>query len=76
MLLDGVVLPALSIFKGKRPLPFQEDNVFIRVQEKAWMDESMRIELVWEPATEGERSLLVLDSHITPAVKQKQTQCQ
>ncbi len=32
------------------------------------------IDLVWEPATEGQRAMLVLDSfsaHITPAVKQK-----
>ncbi len=41
------------------------------------MDEEMLLEwidLVWEPATEGQRAMLVLDSfsaHITPAVKQK-----
>ena len=41
------------------------------------MDEEMMLEwidLVWEPATEGQRAMLVLDSfsaHITPAVKQK-----
>ncbi len=38
------------------------------------MDEEMMIkwiELVWEPATEGKRALLVLDSHITNGVKKK-----
>ena len=51
-------------------------GVFIRAQEKACMDETMMLEwtdLVWEPATEGRRALLILDSflaHIT-VTKQK-----
>lgn len=41
------------------------------------MNESLMLEwidLVWEPATEGQRTFLVLDAfvaHFTPAVKQK-----
>ena len=67
---EGDVLPAL-VFKGKRPLDIRAQDVFVCTQEKAWMDEDMMLEwidLVWEPATEGKRALLVLDSfsaHIT-----------
>ena len=74
---DGDVLPALVVFKGKRELDFTEEGVYVRVQEKAWMDEKLMLEwidLVWEPATERQRALLVLDSfsaHLTPAVKRK-----
>ena len=77
VLATGEVLPALAIFKGKKQPEFREVGVFIRAQHKAWMDEAMMlewIELVWEPATEGCRAMLVLDSfsaHITHAVKQK-----
>ena len=59
VLADGVVLPALAIFKGKKQPKFHEVGVFIRAQEKAWMDEPMMLEwinLVWEPATEGHRA--------------------
>jgi len=72
---DGDVLPALAIFKGKKPLDFRAQDVFIRTQHKAWMDEDMMlkwIDLVWEPATEGKCALLVLDSfsaHVTNDVK-------
>ena len=65
VLSDGTVLPAQAIFKEKRQLDFQEEGVFIRVQENVWMDESMMldwIDTVWEPAVTGEKSLLVLDS--------------
>ena len=74
---EGEVLPALAIFKGKRPLKIKAQDVFIRTQQKAWMDEEMMLEwidLVWEPATEGKRALLVLDSfsaHITNDVKKR-----
>ena len=77
VLSNGDVLPAVVIFKGKRPLDIAEERVFVRVQEKAWMDEDLMLEwtdLVWEPATERQRALLVLDSfsaHLTPAVKRK-----
>ena len=77
VLADGVVLPALAIFKGKKQPKFHEVGVFIRAQEKAWMDEPMMLEwidIVWEPATEGRRALLILDSfsaHITPAIKER-----
>ena len=73
----GEVLPALAIFKGKKQPKFSEVGVFIRAQVKAWMDEEMMLEwidIVWEPATEGRRAMLVFDSfsaHVTPAVKQK-----
>ena len=74
---DGDVLPALAIFKGKRPLQIRAQDVFVRTQEKAWMDENLMldwIDLVWEPATERKRALLVLDSfsaHITNDVKKR-----
>ena len=74
---EGEVLPGLVIFKGKRPLDITVVDVFIRTQSKAWMDEGMMlqwIDLVWEPATEGKRALLVLDSfsaHVTNAVKKR-----
>ena len=74
---DGDVLPALAIFKGKRPLQIRAQDVFVRTQEKAWMDENLMldwIDLVWEPATERKRALLVLDSfsaHITSDVKKR-----
>ena len=74
---DGDVLPALTIFKGKRPLQIRADGVYIRTQEKAWMDEPMMlqwIDLVWEPATERKRALLILDSfsaHVTNSVKKR-----
>ena len=77
VLADGVVLPALAIFKGKKQPKFHEVGVFIRAQEKAWMDESVMLEwidLVWEPATEGRRALIVHDSfsaHLTVAIKQR-----
>ena len=77
VLTDSVVLPAYAIFKGKKQPQFHEVGVFIRAQEKAWMDEEMMldwIDSVWEPATEGRRALLILDSfsaHITPAIKQR-----
>ena len=51
---DSDVLPAMVVFKGKCLLDIQE-GVFIRVQEKGWMDETLIlkwIDLVWEPATE------------------------
>ncbi len=57
---DGDVLPALVIFKGKTPLDITAVNVFICTQSKAWM--LHWIDLVWEPATESKRALLVLDS--------------
>ena len=74
---EGDVLPALAVFKGKRPLDIRAQDVFVRTQEKAWMDEDMMLEwidLVWEPATEGKCTLLVLDSfsaHITNDVKKR-----
>lgn len=79
MTTEGEVLPGLVIIKGKRPLNIRENDVFVRVQENAWMNESLMLEwidLVWEPATEGQRALLGLDIHVfvahfTPAVKQK-----
>ena len=77
VLSHGEVLPAIVIFKGKKQPDFYESNVFIRAQSKAWMDEEIMLEwinLVWEPATEGQRAMLVLDSfsaHITPSVNQK-----
>ena len=51
--------------------------MFVRVQEKAWMDEDLMLEwidLVWEPATEYQRALLILDTfsaHFTEPVKKK-----
>jgi len=77
VLVHGEVLPALAIFKGKKQPELCEVGVFVRAQVKAWMDEAMMLEwidLVWEPATEGQRAMLILDSfsaHITPAVKQR-----
>jgi len=77
VLVHGEVLPALAIFKGKKQPELREVGVFVRAQVKAWMDEAMMLEwidLVWEPATEGQRAMLILDSfsaHITPAVKQR-----
>ncbi len=77
VLVHGEVLPALAIFKGKKQPELREVGVFVRAQAKAWMDEAMMLEwidLVWEPATEGQRAMLILDSfsaHITPAVKQR-----
>ena len=74
---EGEVLPGLVIFKGKRPLKIREDGVFVRVQKKAWMDEDLMLEwidLVWEPATERLRALLILDTfsaHFTGPVKKK-----
>ena len=74
---DGDVLPALTVFKGVRPLDIRVQDVFVRTQQKAWMDEDMMlrwIDLVWEPATEGKRALLVLDSfsaHVTNDVKKR-----
>ena len=74
---DGDVLPALAIFKGKRPLQIRADGVYIRTQEKAWMDEPMMlqwIDLVWEPATLRKSALLILDSfsaHVTNSVKKR-----
>ena len=67
--------PGLVIFKGNCPLDIQE-GFFIRVQEKAWMDESLLlewIELVWEPATESQRAYWIrsMHMHLTPAVKRK-----
>jgi len=68
---DSDVLPALAIFKGKKPA----QDVFIRTQHKAWMDRDVMlkwIDLVWEPATEGKHALLVLDSfsaHVSNDVK-------
>ena len=65
---DGVVLPALAIFKGEKCPKFHEVGVFIRAQEKAWMDKTMMLEwidLVWEPATEGCRlELLHFDAEL------------
>ncbi len=35
---DGMMLPALAIFKGKRKLKFPNpENVLVVVQKKAWM---------------------------------------
>ena len=74
---DGVVLPALAIFKGKLQPKFDKVGIFIQAQEKAWIDETMMLEwidLVWEPATERSQALLILDlfsAHTTPAVKQR-----
>ena len=51
VLADGVVLPAYAIFKGRKQPQFHEVGVFIRAQEKAWMDEAMMldwIDSVWE----------------------------
>ena len=73
--LEGNVLPALAVFKGKRSLDIRTQDAFVRTQEKAWMDEDMMLEwidLVWEPATEGKCAVLVLDSfsaYITNDVK-------
>ena len=39
VLSNSDVLPALVIFKEKRPLDITEEGVFLRVQEKAWMNE-------------------------------------
>lgn len=74
---DADVLPALAIFKGKRPLGIRAQNVFVCTQPKAWMDDDIMmtwIGLVWEPATEGRHALLVLDSfsaHVTNNVKKR-----
>ena len=43
---DGNILPALVVFKGKRELDFTEEGVYVRVQEKAWMDEKLMLEWI------------------------------
>ena len=70
ILADRVVLPALAI--GKKQPKFHVVGVFIRAQDKAWMDKPMLewIDLVWEPATEGRRALLILDS-FSAAIKER-----
>ncbi len=69
VLAHGEVLPTLAIFKGKKQPELCEVGVFVRAQAKAWMDEAMMlkwIDLVWEPATEGQRAMLILDSFSRP----------
>ena len=45
VLADGVVVAALAILKGTKRPKFHEVGVFI-TQEKAWMDETMMLELI------------------------------
>lgn len=35
VLSDGVVLPAVAVFKGRQALDFQEDGVFIKTPKRA-----------------------------------------
>ena len=63
---SGEVLPALTIFKGKRKLKFKPpDNVHITVQKKGWMDADLMLrwfKAIVLPYTKGRRTLLIIDS--------------
>jgi hypothetical protein len=70
------MLPAMIIFKGKRPLKLNSPRgCVVAVQEKAWVDEAMMLRWVKEiytPFTKKNHSLLIMDSfraHTTDPVK-------
>ena len=63
---SGNVLPALTIFKGKRRLKFKLlDNVHVTVQKKGWMNADLMLrwfKAIVLPYTKGRRTLLIIDS--------------
>jgi hypothetical protein len=63
---SGKMLPALAIFKGKRPLKFKPPpDVLVAVQEKGWMNADLMhrwLKAVVLPYTHGRRTLLIIDS--------------
>ena len=60
------MLPALTVFKGKRKLKFKPaDDVLATVQKKGWMDADLMLrwfKAAVLPYTKGRRALLILDS--------------